>query len=149
MYDNYCESVEEQTIFGTCAGTWSHMCIYGSPWLFLSQTRYTLVDRVNVKICASTVVYDAFWKAWSSMEPNDHDAQTSGIIVVNRATYEPWADLFEFDWETLDLVISDTQVHFVDSMGRTSVETFDPSSRELLRGRLSDSNTIPWLNCQS
>jgi hypothetical protein len=150
------EIIDPKT-FGICAAGFSDLCALGSPWLFtpMTQTRHTLVDRFNVFFdnTCNQELRDGFWEEWQKRKEKFAFALTldreENFIVIDKAGYAPWAHLFEFDWETLDLMVSDTDVFFRDSIGRISVDRFRPSDRDSSRVRLDDVGIIPWLHCLS
>lgn len=146
--------------FATGAAGWAIICVKASPWLFTPPSIYnhTIANHVNVRFKGmGSEEINAF-----VAEANANDgmqcrlvAPSTAVIELDHNIYDPWKDLFEFTWASLELHVeretseSATAV-FVDSNGAVSRKIYVQDASGIGMDENDPNNEfIPWLFCQT
>lgn len=153
--------------------SWFEICITtASPWSYCKGPRYTVVHRVDVVFsddCDDLIrnMITTWMKTFhqETCDDNNH-------VILDMTRYDPWKKEcgFEFDWESLKLMVVKTDVHhhhayFLDNKNRTSRNALslycnkgdEENVESALLGCcvigceevLTTTPIIPWLHCKS
>lgn len=152
-------SNKQLSFFTQGAARWASMCMLGSPWLFTlpDVKKHTIADHVQVRFTGfSAEEVDAFVDEAAKSLVTDHKTHSFVELRIRDpvGAYDPWTELFEFKWASLELHVDRTSPHdacavFVDYTGAVSrrmyVEEGDSCGVDMTD---PNNEVIPWLYCE-